>query len=245
MLITDEVPEKTEYVSGGDIYAGGVMRWNVNLAPKAETYVSYTVKVKEDSNLVGSYIQGHAGRVNGVKFKCPAVTIGKHLSNEQQQAVCDNAGKLEGDTACGTALAEKLYSLFGEKICLDSAEDILSDLFAPYKGESDTHFELNSQGKYFNMLVPIMYGGRYVDTSEKYLGMRTDGIFAHQIMAGDILICTENADNSGAEVYIFCGKNILAADKNGARLLTEQQTADVLMSVMGYYKFALVRPAMN
>lgn len=110
---------------------------------------------------------------------------------------------------------------------------------------SDTHFELNTDGKYINMLAPIMYGGRVVDTSERYLGRRTDGIFAHQISVGDVLICTENADNSDPMVCIFCGDGMLAADKNGARKLDKQETDDVLMSVMGYCKFALVRPAMQ
>jgi len=244
VLITDEVPEKTEYVSGGDIYAGGVMRWSLNLASGAEKYVSYTVRVKNDPAIEGSYIRGFAGKVNGVSFRCPAVTVGKHLSADETQAVAQAAAKLAGDTGADTALAQKVYADAGIKITLDSAANILNDLFVPYKGTSDTHFELNCGGKYISALAPIMYGGRYVDTSDKYLGMRTDGIFAHQISAGDVLICTENADNSDCEVYVFCGENILASDKNGARWLNKQETDDVLMSVMGYYKFALIRPAM-
>jgi hypothetical protein len=75
--------------------------------------------------------------------------------------------------------------------------------------------------------------------------MRTAGIFAHEIEAGDVLICTDNADNSGVDVYVFCGENILAASKDGARWLDKQETEDKLMSVMGYCKFALIRPAMQ
>ncbi|MBR4303988.1 MAG: DUF11 domain-containing protein [Clostridia bacterium] len=245
VLVTDEVPEKTEYISGGDIYAGGKLRWNINLASGAATTVSYTVRVKNDPALYGSYIQGAAGKVNGVSFRCPAVTVGKNLSADKQQAVAQAASKLAGSTLCGTELAAKVYADAGINTALDSAEAILSDLFVPYKGVSDTHFELNTNGKYINMLAPIMYGGRVVDTSDKYLGRRTDGIFAHQISAGDVLVCTENQDNSSAEVYIFCGDGMLAADKNGAKYLNKQETDDVLMSVMGYCKFALVRPAMQ
>ncbi len=245
VVITDEVPEKTEYLSGGDLYAGGKMRWNLNLASGAEKTVSYTVRVKADPALYGSYIQGAAGRVNGVRFRCPAVTVGKHLNAEQKQAVTDAAAKKAGSNLCGTELACRVYEDAGVPCTLDSAEAILADLFKPYKGVSDTHFELNTHGKYISMLAPTMYGGRYVDTSSKYLGLRSDGILAHQIEAGDVLICTDNADNSGAEVYVFCGENTLAASASGARWLDKQQTEDLLMSTLGYCKFALVRPAMQ
>lgn len=245
ITVTDEIPEKTEYVSGGDWYAGGKLRWNVNLASGAETTVSYTVRVMNDKALYGTYIQGAAGRVNGVRFRCPAVTVGRHLTCEQKQAVASAAAKLAGSTLCGTELVNKVLSDAGIALTLEAAEAVMSDLFVPYKGVSDTHFEINTRGKYIEQLVPTMYGGRYVDTCAKYLKMRTAGIFAHEIEVGDVLLCTDNADNSGCEVYVFCGENILAASKDGARWLDKQETEDKLMSVMGYCKFALIRPAMQ
>ena len=245
VYITDTVPEKTDYVSGGDVYAGGRLSWTLNLASGSEGYVSYTVKVKEDAALYGSYIQGLDGKVNGVKVKCPAVTVGKHLSAEKQQALCGSADKLAGCDVSGMMTAKKLYSLVGADLCMQQAEDILADLFVPYKGTSDTHFELNTEGKCFGMLVPTMYGGRYVDTSAAFMGIRTAGIFRCEIMPGDILICTEQADNSGTEVYVCCGDRMLAAGDEGVKLLDKAEMDDVLMSVMGYYKFALIRPAMQ
>ena len=68
--------------------------------------------------------------------------------------------------------AQALYELSDE---CHTTEAVMSDLFVPYKGVSDTHFEINTRGKYIEQLVPTMYGGRYVDTCAKYLKMRTAG----------------------------------------------------------------------
>ena len=171
--------------------------------------------------------------------------VGKHLSESKQKQVAEVLESLRGANEQDTALVERAYSLLGEDIRLDSSKDILSSIFVPYKGVSGTHFELAQSGRYIDMLVPIMYGGRYVDSSDRYpLRRRTAGIFTDEIMAGDLLICTEDAKNTSNRLYIFGGINLLEITPDGAKLLYDREMDEVLMGIMGYYKFALIRPTM-
>ena len=245
ITVCDIVPEHTEYVSGGDSVEDGKISWTFTLAAGEEKYVSYTVRVASDSALYGSFIQSLEGKVCGVDVKCPAVMVGKHLSESKQKQAAEVLESLRGANEQDTALVERAYSLLGEDIRLDSSKDILSSIFVPYKGVSGTHFELAQSGRYIDMLVPIMYGGRYVDSSDRYpLRRRTAGIFTDEIMAGDLLICTEDAKNTSNRLYIFGGINLLEITPDGAKLLYDREMDEVLMGIMGYYKFALIRPAM-
>ena len=243
ITVTDTVPEGTEYVSGGD-WADGTIKWAFKLEAGEEKYVSYTVKVA-GSAPYGSFIWGLEGKVCGVNVRCTAVMVGKHLSDAKQQAVAQTIESLRGANEQDTALVKRLYSLMGEKADIGSAKEILDGIFVAYKGVSDTHFELAQSGKYIDMLVPIMYGGRVVDSSDRFpLRRRTAGIFTDEIMAGDVLLCSEDEKNTAVTVYVFGGINMLKVTPQGAQVLYGDEIDNVLMGVMGYCKFALIRPAM-
>ena len=244
ITVSDTAPEYTEYVSGGE-YATGEVKWAFKLEAGEEKYISYTVRVLKDAQLYGKFIQT-VGKVCGVEVKCPAIMVGKHLSADKQQAVAQAIESLRGANEQDTALVKRLYSLIGEKADIGSAKEILDGIFVPYKGVSDTHFELAQSGKYIDMLVPIMYGGRVVDSSDRFpLRRRTAGIFTDEIMAGDVLLCAEDTGNTAVTVYIFGGINMLKITPQGAQVLYGDEIDDVLMGVMGYCKFALIRPAMK
>ena len=243
ITVTDTVPEGTEYVSGGEMADGGI-KWSFTLSAGEEKYLSYTVRVQADAPY-GSFIWGLEGKVCGVCVKCPAIMVGKHLNADKQKAVAAAVESLKGANEQDTALVKRLYSLIGEKADLGSAKEILDGIFVPYKGVSDTHFELAQSGRYIDMLVPIMYGGRVVDSGERFpLRRRTAGIFTDEIMAGDVLLCAEDEKNTAVSVFVFGGVNMLKVTPTGAEVLYGDDIDNVLMGVMGYCKFALIRPSM-
>ena len=245
ITVCDKAPEYTEYLSGGDSVEDGKISWSFTLAAGEEKYMSYTVKVAEDSGLYGKFVWGFDGSVCGVNVKCPAVMIGKHLSESKQKQVAQVLESFAGANEQDTELVKRVYSLLGEDIKLDSAKTILDGIFVPYKNVSGTHFELAQSGRYIDMLVPIMYGGRVVDSSDRFpLRRRTAGIFVDEIMAGDVLICAEDEKNTVTRMYIFGGLNMLEIAPDGAKLLYNEDIDKVLMGVMGYCKFALIRPTM-
>ena len=244
ITVSDIAPEYTEYVSGADCWQNGKASWAFTLDAGQEKYVSYTVKVLEDNSLYGKFVQSLEGNVCGVSVKCPAVYIAKHLSADRSKKVADAIETLKGANEQDTALVRRLYDLIGKKADVGSAKEILDGIFVPYKGVSDTHFELAESGKYIDMLVPIMYGGRYVDSSDRFpLRRRTAGIFDYELMPGDVLICSDDHNGNSTQVYVFGGINMLKASKEGAQVLYNEDVDNVLMGVMGYYKFAVIRPA--
>ena len=238
--IVDTLPDALTYVSGCDNLSGNVLKWSVTIPAQSTEKVKYTVKVA-DSVKNGDKIES-SSTIGGVDVNSRPVYVGNNLSADMQTAIDGVIAKTTSATVYGTDLAEKIYADAGITISLDSAADIVNGMYGAY-AKTTTHFQLNKESKYFNMLAPTMYGGYYVVTDKTmWGGYRTKTPQANQLMVGDIIIMTENGKVS---TYMMAsGMKALCLDEGKISLLSIMDTKNMLTSTLGHDKFAVVRPAM-
>lgn len=240
ILVEDTVPQGTEYVSGGENFENGKIQWNISLGAGESARFAYIVKV-QDSVKVGDYVQT-IGKVGGVDIRCPKVYIANHPNKDEAEAINDACKSLEGTECEAVQLAEKVYAKANLTIDAKDCADILANALKSHKG-TDTHFELDTEGKYFDIIVPTMYGGRYVATSPAFSKVRTSGIFAHELFAGDVIIASDDAKGEDLKIFLYGGEGICLTVEDGKiKILAGEECDKVLMSLVAYYKFITVRP---
>ena len=87
-----------------------------------------------------------------------------------------------------------------------------------------------------------MYGGYYTAVSPEYDKLRTRGMQSTQLMAGDILLASVKDKVSS---YLYVGGNRILELDGKPELLTLAETKDLLLSMMGYDKFIVIRPVIS
>lgn len=240
IFVEDTVPENTEYVSGGENADGNSVGWHISLGAGESARFGYTVKVK-DTVKTGDHIQS-IGKVGGVDIRCPKVYIADHPCDDEEEAIYKACKKLDGEECAFSELPKKVYDAAGLELFAQDPTEVLKCSFRSHKG-TDTHFELDLNSKYFPMVVPTMYGGRYVATSAAFCKVRTSGAFAHELFAGDVIIASDDAQCTQITVFIYGGEGICLTVCDGKiKLLTGEDCDKALMSIVSYYKFVVLRP---
>ena len=241
--ILDTVPSNATYVSGAQSVDGTTLKWNVTVpAQSTETY-SYTVKVNDNSNY-GDYVYSES-TIGGVNVNCRKVYINKNVSNEIGEKMFKSAEDVKKYSQTGLDLAKQIYADAGLTIQLDTAENIIHGSFKAYVRNNKTynsHYELDPASPYFKMIVPTMYGGYYTAVSPEYDKLRTRGMQSTQLMAGDILLASVKDKVSS---YLYVGGNRILELDGKPELLTLAETKDLLLSMMGYDKFIVIRPVIS
>ena len=241
--IVDTVPENTTYVKGAQTVDGNTLKWTAEIPAASTGTFEYTVKVNDDSSLIGKYVYSES-TIGGVSVNCRKTYIGKNVDAAAAEKMYKAAEGVSKYSQTGLDLAKAIYADAGITIELDSAADIINGSFKPYvrnKQTYDTHNELDPDSKYFKMIVPTMYGGYYTAISPEYDELRTRGMQALQLMAGDILIA---ARKDKVVTYMIVGDNKMLKLDAKATLLSLSETKDTLLSMMGQDKFVVIRPVL-
>ena len=244
--IVSFVPEYTSYVSGGDTVEGNKLSWSITV-PKGETVkLEYTVKVSDDQALIGKKIVDKDSTVGGVNVCAKDVYIGRCLNADETAKMTAAVKAAEGSELRGAALVNKIYTdaLGRNAIDADSEKAILGDLFVS-TGDSEKLLKLNKNGKFFGMIAPGLFGGHYISVSDAFDGLRTRGPQTTQLIAGDILIMSGDVANTEIGMYIYTGEStVLSLMGDGVKLLNMVDTQKELLSTLGHYKFAILRPSL-
>ncbi len=240
--VNDTVPEYTTYVSGADTVNGNELSWSVTVPAGETKTVSYTVKVDADV-AYGAAIYSDGGRVGGVPTVCKQVLVAKSLTTDQQNALLTAIQNHTESELSGPALADSIYAevLGTSGLLHGTAEEMVQAVFDSYLGTLD-YFTPAPEGEYSSMLVPTMYGGRYTipDFYTEEAVVRTRLPYKEQLMVGDILIASENAEGTSLRLYLLAGDK--AYDLlNG---MAEEETDKRLEPVLAYNRFAILRPSM-
>lgn len=241
--IIDTVPEGTTYVSGAQTVEGNTLKWTVEIPAASTGTYEYTVKVNNDSALYGKEIYSES-TIGGVYVNCRKIIVGKNVNADAASKMFKSAEGITKYTQTGLDLAKAIYADAGITIELDSAEDIINGSFKAYVRNNktyDTHNELDPDSKYFSMIVPTMYGGYYTAISPEYNKLRTRGIQALQLMAGDIIIA---ARKDRVQTYMCVGQNRIISLDGNPSFLSISETKDTLLALMGQDKFVVIRPVM-
>ncbi len=249
--VRDTVPEHTSYVSGGDSVNGSDISWTVTV-PKGETVtIEYKVKVDSDPSLLnGGYIYNDKATVGGVPCKTPAIYVGKHLTDDEKTKINDAITANATASGTGFEIAAKIYSTVGMdiKAALTSPQAIIGSLYtaSPIVG----YYNYNTDSPYFANVPATMYGGRTVLNSPAYNYVRTRSPYIRQLEVGDIIFCTDNLSDDPADstfkILIIGEKNSVLRIYNGStKLLTSTDAQNELFSIIGFRKFAVIRPALT
>ncbi len=237
--VTDRAPAHTTYVAGADTVEDGTLKWTVTVPAGETETVSYTVRVNEDTPY-GEYIHGEDGTVGGVDTDCPRVYVAKTLSREEQQKIITAATALQDSDLEGMPLANAIYAqaLGTTDLLPDAFETVDGDVFTDYYG-SLTHYMLTDNGYYSDMVVPTMYGGRYIaQLDARWDDQRTRLPYPRDLMVGDLILIAENADASMRSLYLCLGDTVLELYGGFTR-----DTASVTDNLLAYSRFAVLRPS--
>jgi hypothetical protein len=87
-----------------------------------------------------------------------------------------------------------------------------------------------------------MYGGRYVVKSDLFGGERTRGILRCQLCEGDILLASDERECKTTYAYEITANGV--CDLASLESKEGDEAQRLLYSVLGCYKFAVLRPSM-
>lgn len=246
LTVTDAVPANTTYLSGADAVEDRHLSWKLTVPANSAGKVSYSVKVNEDAPY-GTAIYSDAGTVGGVDTDCPKVYIAKTFSAAQQTAIQNAVKALADSPSRGVDRIDAIYTqAVGNTTGLPADfETLLSGIFRPF---GLPIYRLNDNGAYLDMVVPGMFGGRYVgnrylaDDYHRLEAIRTRLPYSRDLIAGDIIV-TADTDIFGEtqyQIFLFDGVNVQNV-MTGRSMKSEI----ILASLLGYERFAILRPSMT
>ncbi|MBQ7624315.1 MAG: DUF11 domain-containing protein [Clostridia bacterium] len=248
--VRDVVPENTTYVSGADSVSGRNLSWDITVPKGERMTVSYTVKVNDDNSLYGKKIFNDKATVGGVPCKTPAVYVRKHLSDDEKTKLAGtmDAVSKSGASVFGLELAKSIYKdAIGMDIsaAVTDEKSLMGTLFTPQTADPGI-YDFNEDNKYFPLVAPAMYGGYYVLSITAFDGIRTRGPQTQHLEAGDIVVISDNKEDTETQVYMVgAGNKIMCLNPGAVRMLDVAESNDILMGILGYTKFVILRPAMT
>ncbi|MBE6592723.1 MAG: DUF11 domain-containing protein [Ruminococcaceae bacterium] len=242
--ISDVIPSGTTFVSvTGGSHTEGNISFELTVGAYETVSVSYDVRVNEGAKKITS----GTAKINGVSFNCPAVTIKNTLDANEQLLIKQSIEYfLQNGTSglSGLELANAIYERAGLDAPFaeeDSFKNVIYGVASKYNGSS-SYIKLASSGKYRDLLVEGLYGGRYFYTAARdYINrnnVRTRLLKPDDLVAGDVIL----AKSSTAEkVYVYDGEFIYDLTASG---IDKQEPAPRLERLMAFqYYFMVLRPS--
>lgn len=250
LTIDDIVPENTSYLSGAEAVDGNNLSWNVTVPAYETASVSYTVKVNADAAF-GVAIPADKATIGGVLFKTYTTYVRNTLTAEEQAKIVEAVEALreEGTTLTGIALINEIYyRALGTQSIFDS-----TDLLTITEGEEGIFttegldvlssgrqpFTLSSEGKYLDILVPSLFGGRLLSTPFND-NRRTSLAVKSNLVIGDVVL---GKTLSSTVIFMYVGADNFLNVTNGLNVdtLTAKARLERLPGYGNYY--AIVRPS--
>ena len=245
LSITDSVPANTTYISGAQTVIEDNLFWNITVPAGKTVEVSYKVKVKEETQVLGKIISSY-GSIEEVAVNCPKIYI-KNTLTVQQQKLVSAVDTLKTSELRDLALADAIYKEALGKSSLEgyTSEDVLNGVFdyvsTNFSSWPKTWKKLKTTGTFIGMLAPNLYGGKNVtevsvrgDTANA----RTRMVSADKLVVGDIIVTNDTGEgNIVASTYLYLGDKLL-------NLSTMEETElTFLDALLGYRHFAVIRPS--
>lgn len=249
--VQDTVPSHTTYLEGAQSLSENKLSWDVTIPANSRKSLSYTVKVNPDA-ASGYVVRSEESSVGGVPVKCPSITIARTLDSQEQTQLSTAIEENNKNTSLkGLTLVNKIYKdgIGVEKIFSDTdIEEVLTGedgifYFDPYgavaiSGARD--HQLNKTGKYHDMLVPTLYGGR--SFLQRSWCNRTRLAREHNLVIGDILIRKTLEQN---QIFIYAGDDVFynLTDGFSKDTLSVKQRLETCLATGNCY--AVLRPSFS
>lgn len=249
LAVKDVLPKNATFVSSENCTVNDTaLSWTVTVPAGKTENISYTVRINDDVQ-PGHYVVSTDGSVGGVPVNCPEVYVGNSLTESQQKALLDAVKALNGTEQKGLELVNALYNqVLEQKDLLNTDFDTVYNNVFRKAGE---WFYLEWTNDYKNVVVPGLFGGRYVpqratsvqlnDQLQRHEQNRTRLPYPDQLMVGDILIGKKDAAGTVNALYLYTGEGMLDLLSENLALTDSNAT---LTSTIGYHSFAILRPSM-
>ena len=252
VTITDTVPDGTAFKEGSDGVKceNGEISWTGSVAANTTVNVSYTVTVTATTSTV---ITSNATSVSGVALGTIKHTLSL-LTKEQLKKVADTAlSYVENKTTFDSKVKfpTELYkeALGVEFFNYTSATKFFDDII-----DSANH-KFNEKATDANIVVPDFYGGVLsINSSLDTDNERTRLISEEELSVGDIIFANYKPGTTNlANIFVYVGNSTLVtlpASNSPCEAVTIGDNIygvnadNVLISLFGYNRFAVVRPSM-
>ena len=248
--ITDKIPANTVYVSGSVNRDGDNLSLTVTVPAGKTVIVSYTVKVADTA--LDTVIESKDAIVAGLSFKCADIQAKKTLTESEQASIIDAFKQLKSKNTAlrGLALVNEIYknalgvgNVFADVNFLTVTEGengIYAKSNLPIQSNyTYENFTRNEDGKYYRMLVSNLFGGRSIRSNRRNEWLRTRGVFAKNLMIGDVILGKRRDGNTF--IFLYTGEDKLINLNTLAYDSVDAQTT--LDRLLGYDYFAVLRPS--
>jgi len=269
VILTDTVPDGTEFVSGDVTNTSGSLTWTGDIA--AETTVTISYKVKVTSANAGQIITNGSTEINGVSLNKIEHTVAGYSAQDREsiaakakEYVTDGRSFRDGASLIMSAYKDAIganafgFTDDGTNISsYSTADELLTEVI------DSANFTCHTQTEISGMLVPHLFGGIDITYNSKALldGERRSSISADQLAIGDVILAEYS---KGELVYMYVGDSqFVCLDTDGkATLITTEEgyyltetssgssyyrtySANKLVSLIAYDRFAVLRPSMK
>ena len=245
--VTDTLPAGTEFVSGDFTASGTSLDWSGKLPASSTVTLSYTVRVT--ANEAGTKIVSNATKVSGVSLGNIIHTVSGY--NKTHTALIAEASNdfinSESSFFNPITFVNKLYSnALGIQIFNQSSVSAILDEVIDTE-----NLTCRTDTKLSKILVPNLFGGTSIRAGYRTIpdNDRTRIISEAELSIGDIIL----ADWSGGSiVYVYIGNSKLLTLKDSVpstltigQNIFGEEADNILISLLGYNRFAVLRPSMS
>ena len=224
----------------------GEGRVELDLAPTAETRLTFTVTVDADNT--NPWLDGPAVTVNGLEVFAHPVLLGRPMTGEQTARVIEVAKAAMAEGADAIEAAAGAYGELGVKMDPKVQHYANSHFFLHDSTKGDV-LSRRPQKPFKDLAVYAAFGGRGVITPEMGSadGMRTVHIQRSDLLPGDVLLCLDDGMGWKTCSSMFDGETLTGRfDAQGeTRTLTVEETDAFIDTLFGRYCFLLLRPSLG
>ena len=206
--------------------------------------LTFTVRVDEDEELLGTEISGPLVKANGMTVAATGHLVQKNLGAEAAAFETFDfaaAGVSDDYTMAAAAYRE----IAGYELPFASTEELLWSVFVR-DDYNNVAVSLREEGLLRDMVVNGYYGGMAVKNAEEEPGERVSNFTGASLMAGDILVVSEDFTPENTYLYLCTGPYNLAGwfeEYGEVSILRSGYLAPIMESMLGQYAFALLRPS--
>ena len=238
--IKDVVPSNCSFVSASKEFSRKDNRLlaKFKLLPNQTRSISFTVTVNS-----GDYVYATDAFVNGVPTNCRKIYVRNTLNSTHQKQIVSKIKSFTKSNPNNLKDVDIINDVYNTTLgkptkLTGSFPEIVEKLHSVIFLRSYT---LDKKGDYFSIIVPGIYGGRLVATSEKFDRSRTRLVTPAQLIVGDVIIVKESFKKDTCYSYLYGGDALYKID---GTTVTET-SLDVLETLISYDFFTVLRPSMD
>ncbi len=217
---------------------------SIELTGKEERRVSFSViAVKDQSSEY--WIDPPHITVNGLTIHGQRVLLGKSVEDGKvKQLICDVKKEI-AETADAAAAASRAYEKQGISMNPEKSSYLFSHFYLHDTTVQDV-LSRRPQNPYQDMAVYSYFGGTGVVTPEmgSSTGIRTTQIKASDLMAGDIILCSDDTFGRKSYSSLFTGESLIGSFEAGedVRTIKGEEMERFIDSLFGRFCFIVLRP---